>query len=111
MQSLHPVAIFAYFAGLGLLCMVLFHPLFLSIALVLLLLQVAAHGAWHQLRQWMMSYIIIGLTIMIWNPLFSHRGGQGVILPGRNTNRIGIGYLWADDDAVSGMYLNSFSKL
>lgn len=74
MHRLHPLVIFAYYGGTGLLCMVLFHPLFLGIALLMLLLQLAWIGAWAMLRQWLTSFVMIGAMIVIWNPLFSHRG-------------------------------------
>ncbi len=74
MQMMHPVVIVAYYGGLGLLCMVQFHPLFLFLALAVLLVQVWLNGAWRQLREWMWAYMVIALSILIWNPIFSHRG-------------------------------------
>lgn len=71
---MHPVVVFTYFAVLGLLCMLLFHPLYLAATLVILILQVVLHGAWREFRQWLPAYVLIGITIIIWNPLFSHRG-------------------------------------
>lgn len=76
MQIMHPVVIVSYYGGLGLLCMLHFHPLFLFIALVVLLVQVRLSGAWRQLREWRWAYTVMALTILIWNPLFSHRGDR-----------------------------------
>lgn len=76
MQMMHPVVIVTYYIGLGLLCMIHFHPIFLLAALVILLAQVRLHGAWSQLREWRWAYVVMALTIMIWNPLFSHRGDR-----------------------------------
>jgi energy-coupling factor transport system permease protein len=76
MQMMHPIVIVAYCGGLGLLCMVLFHPLFLLVALIMQLVHVRLHGAWNQLREWLWAYVLMALTIMVWNPLFSHRGDR-----------------------------------
>jgi energy-coupling factor transport system permease protein len=76
MQMMHPIVIVSYYGGLGLLCMLHFHPIFLLISLVILLLQVKLLGAWGQLRQWRWAYAVMTLTILIWNPLFSHRGDR-----------------------------------
>jgi energy-coupling factor transport system permease protein len=74
MQSLHPLVVFAYYAGLGLLCMLLFHPYFLGIALLLLISQAFMLDEHNTLRKWAVAYTVIGITILLWNPVFSHRG-------------------------------------
>jgi len=76
MQMMHPIVIVSYYGGLGLLCMIQLHPLFLFVALAVLLVQVWLSGAWRQLREWRWAYVIMALTILIWNPLFSHRGDR-----------------------------------
>ncbi len=74
MHQLHPIAIFIYFFGMGLLCIVLFHPLYLLLSLCMLLLQVFLFGVGRELRRWWLAYVVIAVMILIWNPLFSHRG-------------------------------------
>jgi energy-coupling factor transport system permease protein len=76
MQMMHPIVIVSYYGGLGLLCMLHFHPIFLLAALIVLLIQVKVLGAWSQLREWRWAYAVMALTILIWNPLFSHRGDR-----------------------------------
>jgi energy-coupling factor transport system permease protein len=74
MQMMHPLVVVCYYVGLGLLCMLHFHPVFLLTALMILLAEVRIIGAWKQLVEWKWAYVIMAVTIMIWNPLFSHRG-------------------------------------
>lgn len=74
MQMLHPLVVVSYYVGLGLLCMLHFHPVFLLSAIIILLAEVRILGAWSQLIAWRWAYLIMAATIMIWNPLFSHRG-------------------------------------
>ena len=76
MQLMHPLVIVSYYGGLGLLCMMHFHPIFLLSALIILFVQVKLSGASKQLYAWRWPYTFMALTILIWNPIFSHRGDR-----------------------------------
>lgn len=71
---MHPLVVVVYYAALAVLCMLLFHPVFLTISLLLLLGQAMLHGAGGTLRAWALPYALTGAGIVLWNPLFSHRG-------------------------------------
>lgn len=72
--SLHPVPCFVYYAGAILFGMLLFHPVYLTTAIVALLVLNVLHDRGKRLRQWLPFYVLTGVTAALLNPLFSHRG-------------------------------------
>lgn len=74
--SVHPSVALLYYVGLLLFATLLFHPLFLltEIAAVLSLLLLQGQGR-HLLRG-LPFYLLMAGSVVLWNPLFSHRGSH-----------------------------------
>lgn len=75
-QSLHPLTCFIYYIGVMIFIMVFTHPVFLITALCMMIVINMLHDGGKELRRWMGLYLVIGLFVLIVNPLFSHRGSH-----------------------------------
>src|SRR4051812_9805226 len=75
-RTLHPFPGFLYYAVLMVFSMLLFHPLFLITSLLAMIGLNMLHDGGKQIRPWAGYYVIVGLIIIIVNPLFSHRGSH-----------------------------------
>ena len=75
-RSLHPSAALVYFVGLLLFATLLFHPLFLLTELVSILALLILQGLGRQLLKGLPFYLLIAGSVVVWNPLFSHRGSH-----------------------------------
>lgn len=75
-RSVHPLPGFLYYAVLMVLSVLLFHPLFLMTALFAMIGLNFLHDGGKQLRPWIRYYVLVGLIIILVNPLFSHRGAH-----------------------------------
>ncbi len=73
-SSLHPAVCFAYYVGVLLLGMLLLHPLFLLTAITILIVLQFYHDGGERLRKQLPLYMLMGGSIALLNPLFSHRG-------------------------------------
>ncbi len=73
-RALHPVTLFLFYGGLLLCGMLLFHPVFLLTGIVLLvsLIVMQKHGG--TIVKMLPLYLLIGIAIVVINPLISHRG-------------------------------------
>lgn len=72
----HPLTCMAYYVGLFILCMLLLHPLFLAAALLgIIFFNILQDGGKH-LRSYAWMYGILAFSILILNPLFTHRGRE-----------------------------------
>ncbi|TVY07608.1 energy-coupling factor transporter transmembrane component T [Paenibacillus cremeus] len=72
--SLHPLPCFLYYAGVMLLCMLLFHPIYLLTALIALDILCVLHHQGQRLLKLLPFYLVMGGSAIVLNPLFSHRG-------------------------------------
>ncbi|MED4731064.1 energy-coupling factor transporter transmembrane component T [Aneurinibacillus migulanus] len=72
--SLHPVPCMIYYAGVILFSMLLFHPVFLLTAVVVIVMLNLLHNSGNQLRRLLPFYLLMGGSVALLNPLFSHRG-------------------------------------
>lgn len=75
-QHFHPFTCMAYYAGFFILCMLLRHPLFLLAALIIIILFNVIQDGGRQLRSYAWMYVFLALSILILNPLFTHRGRE-----------------------------------
>lgn len=75
-QSVHPIVSFTYYVGVVLLVMLLFHPLFLLVALLAVIVLNVCHDRGRQLYRWRFMFLIVGVISLILNPLFNHRGSH-----------------------------------
>lgn len=72
--SLHPAPCFLYYMSLVILAMIIYHPLFLFLALYFQILLNIMQDGGKKLKQSIKYYIVLGLLMVIINPLISHRG-------------------------------------
>ncbi|WP_088042316.1 energy-coupling factor transporter transmembrane component T [Bacillus sp. EAC] len=72
--SLHPLVCFFYYVGVFLFAMIFFHPLFLLTAILFMIGLNFTHDGGIKLRGLLPYYLVMGGSIAICNPLFSHRG-------------------------------------
>lgn len=72
--SLHPLPCFVYYVGVILFSMLLFHPVFLATAIVIIIWLTILHNSGKKLRRLLPFYILMGGLVALLNPLFSHRG-------------------------------------
>lgn len=73
-RSLHPVTLFLFYGGVLLCGMLLFHPVFLITGIVLLLVLMSWQKQAGTIISLLPFYLLIGLAIVLINPLISHRG-------------------------------------
>lgn len=72
--SLHPAPCFLYYVSLVLLVMVIYHPLFLLLALCFQISLNIMQDGGKRLKESIKFYIFLGLLIVLINPFISHRG-------------------------------------
>ncbi|MCL6601739.1 MAG: energy-coupling factor transporter transmembrane protein EcfT [Paenibacillus sp.] len=75
-RSLHPSVALLYFVGLLLFATLLFHPLFLLTELAGVLGLLLLQGQGRHLLRGLPFYLLIAGSVVLWNPLFSHRGSH-----------------------------------
>lgn len=73
-RGYHPYVIFIYYLCTGFLIMYFKHPLFLVIALILLILVNLTHDRGDALRRWAIPLLIMGMFFIILNPFLVSRG-------------------------------------
>lgn len=74
MKRLHPVPCFIYFAGILVLSMTIFQPVFLASAVLLLFAVHASLDGGRSLKRYLGMFLFIILFMVVLNPLISHRG-------------------------------------
>ncbi len=72
--SLHPSPCFLYYVSLVILAMIIYHPLFLSLALCAQILLNIMQDGGKKLKESIKYFIFLGLLIFLINPIISHRG-------------------------------------
>jgi hypothetical protein len=72
--SLHPAPCFLYYVSLVILVMIIYHPLFLLLALCSQILLNIMQDGGKKLKESIRFYIFFGLFIALINPFVSHRG-------------------------------------
>jgi energy-coupling factor transport system permease protein len=72
--TLHPLTCFLYYFGMAAFCMMFLQPIYLSIALLAMILLNLAQDGGKQLKGYAVPYLIMGLMTALANPLLSHRG-------------------------------------
>lgn len=70
----HPLVSFSYYTGALVLLMLLFHPIILSMAIIMIAAVHFIHDRCRSLQRWFFFIVISGLLIVILNPLFNERG-------------------------------------
>jgi len=73
-KQLHPLVLFLYYAGSVTLLIMMLHPLFLGVALCILLAVHFFDDRLKGLSRWLVFMLTTGIFIMILNPLFNERG-------------------------------------
>ncbi|MBN6185731.1 energy-coupling factor transporter transmembrane protein EcfT [Aneurinibacillus sp. BA2021] len=73
---LHPIPCLLYYIGAVVLGMMLFHPLFLLTAVLLLIILNGFHDGGRRLRANWRPFLLMTGFVAIMNPLFSHRGSH-----------------------------------
>lgn len=73
-RGYHPYIVFFYYVCVGFLVMSVNHPLFLVIALALLISVNLSHDRGAALRKWTLPLVVMGLLFMVLNPLLVSRG-------------------------------------
>ncbi|HHX51081.1 MAG TPA: energy-coupling factor transporter transmembrane protein EcfT, partial [Clostridia bacterium] len=73
-SSMHPATCFCYYLGVLVLSMILFHPLFLGTALLVLILLNYCQDKGEHLRDLLPYYLFLSLLIVLFNPLLNRRG-------------------------------------
>lgn len=73
-RALHPFVCFVYYAGMALLGMLLFHPVFLLVGWGFAALVNFLQDRGKELRKWLRYYVLFGLFIVAVNALITHRG-------------------------------------
>ncbi|MEV5028884.1 energy-coupling factor transporter transmembrane component T [Paenibacillus sp. LPE1-1-1.1] len=72
--SAHPITSFCYYAGVIAFGMLLFHPVFLVTSIAALTAIIVIHGEGKRLLKLLPYYALMGGSVAVLNPLFSHRG-------------------------------------
>lgn len=72
--SLHPAPCFLYYVSLVILVMIIYHPLFLFLALCSQILLNIMQDGGKRLKESIKYYIFLGFLIVLINPFISHRG-------------------------------------
>jgi len=72
--SLHPTPCFLYYLSFVILAVVIYHPLFLLLALCAQILLNILQDGGKSLKKSIKNYIFLGLLIALLNPFISHRG-------------------------------------
>src|SRR5690625_881732 len=75
-RGYHPYVVFCYYVCSGILIMYYNHPLFLLIALILLILVNVSHDKGKVLKKWTVPLILMGLIFALVNPLLVSRGSH-----------------------------------
>lgn len=73
-SSIHPITSFSYYAGVITFSMLLFHPIFLMTSLAAITAIIVIHGEGKRLLKLLPYYVLMGGSVAVLNPLFSHRG-------------------------------------
>lgn len=73
-RALHPITLFLFYGGLLLSGMLLFHPVFLLTGIVLLIVLISIQKHAGTIVRMLPLYLLIGIAIVVINPLISHRG-------------------------------------
>lgn len=73
-RALHPITLFLFYGGLLLSGMLLFHPVFLLTGIVLLIILISIQKHAGTIVRMLPLYLLIGIAIVVINPLISHRG-------------------------------------
>jgi energy-coupling factor transport system permease protein len=73
-ERFHPFVTFAYYTGTLSLFIIMLHPLFLMIGLLIILAVNYVKDRLRGVARWLLFMITTGLFIMIMNPLFNQRG-------------------------------------
>lgn len=75
-RSMHPVVVLLYYAGLLLFALLIFHPLFLITEIAGLLVLLLLQGQGKLVRRSLPFMVLMGASVALLNPLFSHRGAH-----------------------------------
>jgi len=75
-RSLHPSVTLLYFVGLLLFATLLFHPLFLLTQLATVIGLLLLQGQGRSILKGLPFYLLLAVSVVLWNPLFSHRGSH-----------------------------------
>ncbi|WDF51097.1 energy-coupling factor transporter transmembrane component T [Paenibacillus sp. KACC 21273] len=73
-RALHPITLFLFYGGLLLSGMLLFHPVFLLTGIILLIVLISIQKHAGTIVRMLPFYLLIGIAIVVINPLISHRG-------------------------------------
>lgn len=73
-QNLHPYVAFFYYLCVGFVAMFFNHPLFLALAIVMLLGVNIMHDGGHTLKKWAPMLVGMGLLFTLLNPILNSRG-------------------------------------
>lgn len=80
----HPLACLGYYVAVIILAAVIKAPLFLLVALLLVVLVNIVQDGGQQLRRYMKAYLLMAGLMTVLNPLFSHRGATVLAYLGEN---------------------------
>ncbi|WP_164985121.1 energy-coupling factor transporter transmembrane component T [Ammoniphilus sp. CFH 90114] len=72
----HPATCMIYYIGYFILCMLLHHPLFLIASLIGIIIFNQLQDGGRQLRSYFVMYLVLALSILVLNPLFTRRGRE-----------------------------------
>jgi len=70
----HPLINLLYYGCVGISVMVFLHPIFLTTAIILLVLTNLLHGNKEKVKKLSPAFIFMGFIVIVLNPLFVHRG-------------------------------------
>jgi len=73
-KKIHPFPLFVYYSGVVLFSMLLLHPLYLVTGALYMSLFWILTGRKHNALRTLRYYLLTGLAVALFNPLFSHRG-------------------------------------
>ncbi|WLR51914.1 energy-coupling factor transporter transmembrane component T [Bacillus tianshenii] len=74
--GVHPFVSFSFYMGVLLFSMLFFHPIFLGASLLAVILLNLCHDKGEKLKQFFVAYLLMGLFVLIVNPLLTHRGSH-----------------------------------
>jgi len=73
-SAVHPFVCFAYYVIIVVFAMILYHPVYLALTLISLIIWILMHDGGRNLSKSWPFYLISGIVILFINPLINHRG-------------------------------------